>query len=89
MSVKKEYLDNLQKELARAFEWMERATANARKGCFNSACFDMTIALQYWQNCQHYEDIYIDCESADEVNWKLFTTMALAMARKELEDEGE
>lgn len=89
MSVKTECLDKLQKELARAFEWMGRATANARKGCFNSACFDMTIALQHWQNCQHYEDKYIGCESADEVNWKFFTTRALAMARKELEAEGE
>lgn len=89
MSVKTECLDKLQKELARAFEWMGKATEDARNGNFGVAAYCMTIALQHWQNCQHYEDKYIDCESADEVNWKFFATRALAMARKELEAEGE
>ena len=89
MSLKTDRLEQLQKELARAFEWMGKATADARKGNFGCANFCMTIALQHWATCQHYEDKYIDYDLAEEVDWKFFTTRALAMAKKELETEGE
>lgn len=89
MNAKTYFLENLQNELKFAFKWMAFATEAAQKGDFNSANYDMTVALQHWIKCQNIRDRYVDNAVADEMNWKFFTTKALAMAKQELKEDNE
>jgi hypothetical protein len=82
-----EDLTRLQEELALAFKWMGRATKEAQKGSFNAAAYDMTVALQHFQSCQHIEDSCIDWDLFESIDWKFFTTKALAMAKQKLKEE--
>lgn len=87
MTTNKFFLEELQGELKRAFKWMAFATESAQKGDFNGANYDMTVALQHWIKCQNIRDKYISDEDAEQMHWKFFANRALAMAKKELEDE--
>lgn len=86
-------LEDLQGELKRAFKWMAQATEQAKQGDFSTANFDMTVALQHWNRCQHIKDKFISDDDAEEMHWDFFTNRALAMAKqevaKELKDEQE
>lgn len=87
MTTNKFFLEELQGELKRAFKWMAFATESAQKDDFNGANYDMTVALQHWIKCQNIRDKYIDNADAEEMNWKFFTTKALAIAKQEIKDE--
>lgn len=77
----------IQQKLAYAFKWMAKATKDSQQGDFASAALDMTYALQYWVECQHDKDRYVEDKIAEKLDWKFFTAKALAMAKKELQDE--
>lgn len=87
MTTNKFFLEELQGELKRAFKWMAFATESAQADKFQMATYDMTVAMQHWIKCQNIRDKYISDEDAEQMNWKFFTTKALAMAKKEIEDE--
>lgn len=86
-------LEDLQGELKRAFKWMAQATEAAKQGDFSTANYDMTVALQHWNRCQHISDKFIDEEDAEEMHWDFLTLRALTTAKqelaKELKDEQE
>lgn len=59
-------VSQLQRQLETAFYWMGSATASAREGSLKSAAFDMTLAMQYWLDCQHIQDAFLrDIEGID------------------------
>lgn len=87
MSIATEQLDRLQQELKYAFKWMARATEYSRQGEFNGSTYAMTVALQHWQNCQHYQDRFVDEDVYNKVDWKFFEKKAMQMAKEELEQE--
>ena len=90
MAIQKiEDLTKLQEELTLAFKWMGRATKEAQKGIFCAATYDMTVALQHFQSCQHIEDSCIDWDLFESIDWKFFTTKALAIAKQKLKEDGE
>ena len=86
-AMKKARQEELQSELKRAFKWMAFATESSQFGDFNCANYDMTIAIQHWIKCQNIRDRYISDEDNKQINWRFFTTKALAMAKKELKDK--
>ncbi len=81
------FLQDLQGQLARAFKWMGKATKCSQEGDFYMAVSDLTTALEYWTRCQHLRDSFIKDSDAEQIDWKFFTTKALAMAKKELQEE--
>lgn len=87
MTTKTFFLEELQGELKRAFKWMADATKQSQQGDFQQATYAMTIALQHWIKCQNIRDKYISDEDAEQMNWKFFSTKALAMAKQELKEE--
>ena len=87
MSIETQQLDRLQQELKCAYKWMARATEYARQGEFNGSTYAMTVALQHWQNCQHYQDRFPNEEIYNNLDWKFFSNKAMAMAKNELEEE--
>lgn len=87
MTTKVFFIEELQGELKHAFKWMADATKQSQQGDFQSATYDMTIALQHWIKCQNIRDKYISDEDAEQMHWKFFSTKALAMAKQELKEE--
>ena len=87
MTDKTFFLEELQGELKRAFKWITQATEDSQIGDFQSATYCMTLALQHWIKCQNIRDRYIPDEDAEQMHWKFFSTKALAMAKKEIENE--
>jgi hypothetical protein len=88
MSLETQRLERLQQELKFAFKWMGMATEYSQKGDFSGSAYCMTVALQHWQNCQHYDDKYISEELKEKIDWKFFANKALVLAKNELK-EGE
>ena len=86
MSLETQRLERLQQELKFAFKWMGMATEYSQWGDFAGSAYCMTIALQHWQNCQHYDDKYISEELKEKMDWKFFTNKALVMAKNELKE---
>lgn len=89
MSIETQKLENLQQELKYAYKWMARATEYARNGEFNGSAYAMTVALQHWQNCQHYQDRFDNDDVYNSLDWKFFSNKAMIMAKQELEEEGD
>lgn len=87
MTDKTFFLGRLQDELKLAFKWMAKATEDSQIGDFQSATYCMTIALPHWIECQSIRDKYISDEDAEQMHWKFFSTKALDMAKKEIENE--
>lgn len=87
MAIKTFFLEELQSELKCAFKWMAQATESAKQGDFSAANYDMTVAFQHWNRCQHISDKFIDEEDAEKMHWDFFTNRALAMAKQELKEE--
>lgn len=80
-------LTQLQHDLAQAFKWMGKATKESQEGDFAGAAYSIQIAMEYWLKCQHTRDRNVDDDTADSLDWKFFTTKALAMAKQELAKE--
>lgn len=93
MTTKAFFIEDLQGELTHAFKWMAQATEQAKHGDFSAANFDMTVALQHWNRCQHIKDKFISDEDAEQMHWDFLTLRALTTAKqevaKELKDEQE
>lgn len=87
MSIATQQLECLQDELKYALKWMATATEYAKQGQFNGSAYAMTVALQHWLNCQHYEDRLVDEDFYEKTDWKFFTEKALDMAKKEMEND--
>ena len=66
---------------------MARTTECARNGEFNGSAYAMTVALQHWLNCQHYQDKFNNDEVYDGIDWKFFSNKAMAMAKQELKED--
>lgn len=80
-------LENLKQNLTYAYKWMAQATASAKQGDFNSANYEMTVALQYWARCQHIQDKHIEDEESDKIHWDFISTQALNEAKQMLEKD--
>lgn len=82
-------LDILQREMTQAFKWMAKATQDAKEGDVSGATYDIAIALEYWMKCQHTQDKYLSDDENQKVDWRFFTIKAIAMAKQEINSEGE
>ena len=87
MSIETQKLERLQQELKYAYKWMARASEYAQKGQFNGSGYAITVALQRWMNCQHYQDTFENDDVYTGVDWKFFSEQAISMAKKELKEE--
>lgn len=87
MTTKAFFIEDLQGELTRAFKWMAQATEQAKHGDFSTANFDMTVALQHWNRCQHIKDKFISDEDAEQMHWDFLTLRALTTTKQELAKE--
>lgn len=82
-------LEILQREMTQAFKWMAKATQEAQQGDIPGAVYSMAIAMEYWMKCQHTQDKYLNDDENQKVEWKFFTNKAIAMAKQEINSEGE
>lgn len=80
-------IEQLKRHLTSAFYWMGSATASAKEGSIKSATFDITLAMQYWIDCMHVQDRYLN--DVEGLDFHAMVEEAIENARKKHVEESE